>query len=252
MSAASVSWVGRWNPNGVHRKSARSFVEVTNLRAILGIDAAETIKQPSGIALVAEKSRGWECVAVEPSYSAFIECHKGFSSSWPRTLQGSTPDPDRLLFVASKLLDGESVTLVAVDIPMANVAIDSRRVADDQISSQFGGNWCSAHSPNTLRPGPVSEVIKRGFGGQGYKLATVDTPCEVEQRLIEVFPHVALLELLKAHTRICYKVGKTVRYWPGADISARKKKLTGELERILSALKREIRGVSLKIPTSYN
>ena len=219
------------------------------LRTILGIDAAWTIGQPSGIALLAEKSRGWECVAVEPSYDAFNACCKGFSGPWPITLQGSTPDPGRLLRTAIKLLAGQPVTVVTVDMPMANVAIDSRRVADDQISSKFGANWCATHSPTRRRPGHVGRVIKRGFGERGYKLATVDTPPGVQLRLIEVFPHVALLELLKAQKRICYKVGKTVRYWPGTDLLARKKLLLAEFERILTALKNEIRGISLEIPT---
>src|SRR5205085_545527 len=131
-------------------------------------------EQPSGVALVAERSHSWECVAIEPSYATFVDRSKGPSSPWPTTLKGSAPDPDRLLRAATKLLAGESVSLVAVDIPMANIVIDSRRVADDKISSEFGGNWCSTHSPNSRRPGPVGELIKEGFGASRYRLATAD------------------------------------------------------------------------------
>ena len=38
----------------------------------LGIDAAWTVHQPSGIALVQNTATGWSCLGVAPSYEAFI------------------------------------------------------------------------------------------------------------------------------------------------------------------------------------
>jgi hypothetical protein len=38
------------------------------IRAVLGIDAAWTLLQPSGVAVMSETSTGWHLVAVEASY----------------------------------------------------------------------------------------------------------------------------------------------------------------------------------------
>ena len=42
------------------------------VRSVLGIDAAWTTKNPSGVALVAETSNGWELIRVAGSYSEFV------------------------------------------------------------------------------------------------------------------------------------------------------------------------------------
>jgi hypothetical protein len=41
------------------------------MRAVLGIDSAWTLSQPSGVALAAEKGSAWKLVAVEASYQPF-------------------------------------------------------------------------------------------------------------------------------------------------------------------------------------
>ena len=39
---------------------------------VLGIDAAWTAHNPSGVALVQRATEGWECLALAPSYDAFL------------------------------------------------------------------------------------------------------------------------------------------------------------------------------------
>jgi predicted RNase H-like nuclease len=218
------------------------------LPAVLGIDAAWTEHQPSGIALLAEESGRWRCVAVEPSYNAFNALADGIEIDSHTRIKGSLPDPARLLQTAKKLLGGHSVSLVTVDIPVADVPIESRRAADNAISSKFGSNWCSTHSPSPDRPGHVSTAIRKGFVQQGFDLATTRTRPGMEQCLVEVFPHVALLTLLKVQKRVRYKIGKSAKYWHGATLSHRKKLLLNELHRILSLLKTHIKGISLEMP----
>ncbi len=43
------------------------------MTAILGIDAAWTTAEPSGVALIAEHGTGWQCVGLAPSYDTVIE-----------------------------------------------------------------------------------------------------------------------------------------------------------------------------------
>jgi hypothetical protein len=49
------------------------------MRAVLGIDAAWTITQPSGVALAVERSNGWRMIAAAASYQP-----KSGSWSWTR------------------------------------------------------------------------------------------------------------------------------------------------------------------------
>ena len=53
------------------------------MSAILGIDAAWTPDEPSGVALIRTTQEGsWECVKFAPSYDAFIESAGGNAVRW--------------------------------------------------------------------------------------------------------------------------------------------------------------------------
>ena len=63
---------------------------------VLGIDAAWTAHQPSGIALLQNTATGWSCMAVAPSYEAFIDQASGQSWDPQQKATGSRPDPAAL------------------------------------------------------------------------------------------------------------------------------------------------------------
>jgi predicted RNase H-like nuclease len=153
------------------------------LRAVLGIDAAWTLKEPSGVALVAEDVGGWHLVAAEPSYQHFIP--RGAHGDPPEVPDGCAPEASELLLAAGKLSKCP-VEPVAVDIPVANVPVDGRRYADDAISRAYGSRKCGTHSPRPNRPGIISKLISEGFLREGYPLLT-STP--VQRGIIEVYPH---------------------------------------------------------------
>ena len=184
------------------------------MAAILGIDAAWTEDGSSGVALLKNDSSGWNCIAAERSYADFIG-RAGLALQEDKgPLPDTIPNPDALLGAARKLLGGDKVEVVAVDIPVSTVPISGRRAADNKISSEFGANWCGTHSPSSERPGDVGTKISEGFSEVGYPLATADTPAGDKPKLIEVFPHVALLRMLGVSSRVPYKVGKSKKYWP--------------------------------------
>ena len=60
------------------------------MRALLGIDAAWTEVQPSGVALVVDEGAGWQLVKVAASYRAFTDHAANGGSA--RHL-GTRPDP---------------------------------------------------------------------------------------------------------------------------------------------------------------
>jgi hypothetical protein len=56
---------------------------------ILGIDAAWTEKEPSGMALLESSQVGWRCVAVTPSYGSFLALAEGTPVDWDAKTKGA-------------------------------------------------------------------------------------------------------------------------------------------------------------------
>ena len=123
-------------------------------RTVLGIDAAWTLPQPTGIALVAESDSGGQLISAEPSVANFL------GDGW--WAAGTLTRPRKSGMVATALLDGVEAlanvqpALVAVDMPMSRAQILGRRVSDNAVSRAFGGMACGTHTPSSTRPGPVS------------------------------------------------------------------------------------------------
>jgi predicted RNase H-like nuclease len=80
-------------------------------------------------------------------------------------------------------------------------------------------------------------------------MATAETPAGEKPKLIEVFPHVALLRMLGVTSRVPYKVAKSKRYWPEDSLEDRIALLLTEFAKILEALKQDVCGISLDLPT---
>jgi predicted RNase H-like nuclease len=216
--------------------------------AVLGIDAAWTARQPSGVALVCSAGSGYRCVGVAPSYDSFRALARGVPVDWQAPVKGSMPDPEDLLDAARRLLGGGPVDIVTVDMPLATVPITGRRASDNAVSRAFNRRHCATHSPSAVRPGPIAAAIRDGFARQGLRLATAMTPAGTMPALLEVFPHPALLALLGRPMRVPYKVAKLARYWPDLDRARRLRRLLREWRAILAALARRIDGVAIPLP----
>jgi predicted RNase H-like nuclease len=212
------------------------------VRAVLGIDAAWTLSQPSGVALVSETATGWHLVAAEASYQRFHA--RGHGLSLEGRPSGSEPNPEELLSSSRKLC-GRSVDLVAIDVPLSRRAIKGRRPSDDAVSKAYGARKAGTHTPREDRPGRISDDLRRGFEAGGYPLLTsvVKTP-----GLIEVYPHPALIELAGACERLRYKASKVRSYWQWATPAQRQDLLYCEWNRIVTLLEGEITGVKAALP----
>lgn len=213
------------------------------MRTVLGIDAAWTLKRPSGVALAAQEESGWRLVALEPSYQRF-HALAGRDLSPERRPSGSRPDAAALL-ASSEMLCGLPVDLVAIDMPLAHGPIIGRRYSDNAVSSAFGARKIGTHSPCSTRPGQISDEFKEGFGRAGYSLQTDSIST---RGLIEVYPHPALVELAKAEERLCYKACKVRTYWPTCDAAERKRRLFDVWAGIIKLLERHITGVANALP----
>jgi predicted RNase H-like nuclease len=212
-------------------------------RAILGIDAAWTLTQPSGVALVADDGKRWHLVNVAASYDAFLENDPAIEISRHR---GSVPNADVLICAAEFKL-AHSVNLVAIDMPLSLEPIVGRRSSDNKISTAYGARHASTHTPNETRPGKISDQLRIAFERIGYPLATSKIDGNA---LIEVYPHPALIELAGAEKRLPYKASKAAKYWPEYTPFVRRGNLINTWRQIIELLDRRIDGVSeaLELP----
>ena len=220
----------------------------TENACILGIDAAWTAHQPSGIALVQNTVSGWSCLAIAPSYEAFIAQASGQGWDPEQKATGSRPDPAALL-QESKQLAGAELSCVSVDMPLATTPITRRRAADTAISSRFGPKGCAVHSPSAERPGAIADQLRADFAALGYPLQTNGNK-QAAPALIECYPHVALLALLKRDYRVPYKMSRSGQYWKAEKLtrSERIERLLEQFRAIKAGLDLHISGIPEFIP----
>lgn len=226
--------------SGEHGRA--SYGIMSRMAAVLGIDAAWTATEPSGVALASQTPAGWGCVAVAPSYSSFMRLARAEPVYWNEKPTASAPNPRELLSAANRLLHGRPVAVVAVDMPLAAMPICARRPADNAVSIAFGKSGCGTHTPNAERPGRISTDLVAGFAHEGYSLATSESRPS-SRVLIEVYPHPALLRLLGEGFRIPYKIGRARSYWPCCGPAERRARIFTKWRRILEALGKHIRGI---------
>ncbi|RDJ10108.1 hypothetical protein B5K05_13310 [Rhizobium phaseoli] len=136
------------------------------LRAVLGIDAAWTDHEPSGVALIVDRGSGWQLLEAAASYTAFARREE--DDPIVRHC-GSLPNAPSLLAAAHRL--GAPVDLVAIDMPLSTTPIIGRRASDNMISSEYGARHASTHTPSVIRSGRLSDELRIGFEVAGYPLA---------------------------------------------------------------------------------
>ena len=211
-------------------------------RAVLGIDAAWTATEPSGVALAVETEGGWRLAAVEAGYDHFVERADGADPGLGRP-RGATAEAARLVAAVSRLV-GRGPDCIAIDMPVGPNPIIGRRACDDAISRCYGERKAAVHSPNAARPGPISDALRAGFAALGFPVC-VAPPA---RGLIEVYPHAALIEFMGEPERLPYKAAKTTTYWPGLLVDERHRKLREVWARIVEALDGRIGGTSAALP----
>jgi predicted RNase H-like nuclease len=217
--------------------------------SILGIDAAWTPNAPSGMALVGGEGTSWQCLAVAPSDRAFIEFARGRPVDWhSRPITGGTDV--RALLEAAEHLAKVPVDLVAIDMPVSKLPIAGRREAERVVSRLFGARGISTHSPTAERPGRFGATLTAAFGQAGYAVATSLERPGAKPRLLEVYPHPALLTLLGRPRRVQYKVSRSGRYWPKTTPAVRAARLLHEYSQIYSALQQALGRLPFALPTT--
>ena len=171
-------------------------------------------------------------------------CVLGIDAAWTaHQLSGIA-----LLQACQQLADA-AVSCVSVDMPLATTRIISRRAADTAISSRFGTKGCAVHSPSAERPGAIADQLRADFAALGYPLQTNGNK-QAAPALIECYPHVALLALLKRDYRVPYKVSRSGKYWKAEKLTRRERieRLLEQFQAIKAGLDEHIRGIPDFIP----
>jgi predicted RNase H-like nuclease len=159
-----------------------------------------------------------------------------------------TLDAVGILATCRELLHGNQPNVIAIDMPVARSGIVGRRPADNAISRAFGSAKCGTHSPNPARPGLFGKNLHDSLRRAGFELRTAD---QVDiASLIEVYPHVALLGLMRCCARVPYKAAKTKKYWNSEGLVQRRKLLLGQWETIVGSLATSIDGIPPWITTA--
>lgn len=200
---------------------------------MLGIDAAWTAHNPSGVAMAVGTAEGWRVEAAASSYAQFGVKHgPGMEGELVRVVEKTARC---------------RLSLVTVDMPLSRHPITGRRVSDRKVSSAYGSRKCATHSPGALRPGKISDSLRAEFEALGFPLLTqsVSSP-----GLAEVYPHPALVELTGANERLKYKVSRAGSYWKQEKPSPeeRRNRIITEWRRITLALETQLSGVGAHLP----
>jgi predicted RNase H-like nuclease len=212
-----------------------------SLRAVLGIDAAWTSTQPTGVPAAVETEAGWRLAGVVASYEQFLTLANGLPPSAERP-RDSVPEAAGLIEAGRKIC-GRPINLVAIDMPMARHPIIGRRPSDQTVSKAYGAKGAATHSPSAQRPGEISDALRLAFEDKGYPLRTLDPKSAPAKALVEVYPHPALIEILKVPRRLESKTAKAAKYWPTLPLAVRHNKLREVWRMIVNTLGQRIEGV---------
>jgi predicted house-cleaning noncanonical NTP pyrophosphatase (MazG superfamily)/predicted RNase H-like nuclease len=207
---------------------------------VLGIDAAWTEKEPSGLAVLKYNKDGkHNLVKVSRSYEEFING----KLDWNVDAVGSYPDMKKLLEVCNDR--NFRISVAALDIPLSPMPITGRRTAEALISKEYGKYGAATHSPNADRPGLVSQVIFNQFKESGFNFSY---EYQEKPAFIEVYPHVAIIELLNLKKRLAYKVHNRSKYWPDATTQERNSRIISSLNTLRAGLNNHVSNIDAFIP----
>jgi len=159
---------------------------------------------------------------------------KGTVRFWEKTPTGREALTERL----NTHLTETAPDLVAIDMPIAEEMVTGYREADRQTTKSFSRYGCPVHSPLPDRPGEWGNDCMQVVVSHGYRLSA--SLGHTSRFVAEVYPHSALLEMLRLTYRFPYKVSRAKSYWPELSPDQARKKAKRHLRKIFHRLAEEI------------
>ncbi|MCG3157638.1 MAG: hypothetical protein DKINENOH_04274 [bacterium] len=217
---------------------------------ILGIDAAWTAHQPSGVALLCARNNAKpELLALGRSYDEFLASERLAEIDWGGRVRGCLPPIDALLSHCQQL-SGAWPQIIALDIPLSPQPLRGRRVCDNAVTAAYVSRGAGTHTPNAQRPGPISASLFHQLRAAGYHWHTHGAAPRAKRVFLETYPHPAIIELMRLPMRLAYKTARLSQYWPEASPDLRRRRLCRNLEALRAALAEEIAGVTSLVPAA--
>jgi len=219
------------------------------LMLILGVDAAWSAGNPSGVALVewkaGEKPR---LLLAARSYEEYCKAEPGQAIEWNVRVTGSIPVFGRILKKTQQEYQ-RKIEIIALDLPLSPEPMLARRTCDNLVSSLYGKRGAAVHSPTDEQLSRISGKVFDQLTRRGYDL-NLTAPAELPQRglFMEVYPHIAIIELLQLPYRLPYKVHKRSTYWKNATAPERLRNICGSLEALRLAIAENMAGVTELLP----
>lgn len=211
------------------------------MKYTLGIDAAWTRNEPSGVCLLrSTDGKTCEIVRLGKSYSEFVNGN----IEWNHKADCSQIEMYELLKACDALK--AQPDCIAVDMPIASYHIKERRNCETEISKAYGGKGASTHNPNENRPGLISVELFNCLTESGYIWMTSGM-VQNNKSLIEVYPHTAIIEYLNLEYRYEYKVSKKNKFKSWASLSASQKN-----EKLIENLQNLVVQLTKKVPNIYD
>ncbi|GJM21405.1 MAG: hypothetical protein DHS20C15_13200 [Planctomycetota bacterium] len=213
----------------------------------LGLDAAWTRRAPSGVALLEGPLHAPRLTLVARDLD---EALQGGTRDWLSKPVGGFDALPALLAQLAPL------HAAGCDIPLGAEPITSRRACDTELSRAYGARKAAVHSPTAQRPGPLACELREAFAAIGLsvlgagQVAPVSTTPVAPGHVFEVYPHAAIIELMRLPRRLPYKVarrGKAFAHLPSAE---RFKWCAVFLDALRGALAQQIAGVNELIPSA--
>jgi len=223
--------------------------EPLSASALLGIDAAWTDSNPSGMALIRPGMHRPRLARSARSYGEACELAEG---SWPDWL---APTPVAADALSDALTAWGPVRLAAVDMPLGRSPITGRRLADNALSSAYGARKAAVHSPSTERPGVVGLAVHGALEQAGLSLLTIAANAEPVtispgRWFFETYPHAAIIELLRISRRLPYKVSRRAKTWSYAPAETRWRWVAVQLDVLRAGLDGVVEGVASAVPSA--
>jgi len=201
---------------------------------ILGVDAAWTFHNPSGVALLEISSRSKPVIVhLGRSYSEFL----AEEIRWDQPSAATPPQLPKLLAYCQTHFG--TIRVVALDIPIGPQPVRSYREADRAVTRRYGGRGASVHSPTPERPGPVADLLYQQLTEAGFHWAGIH-PVNHQPSFLEVYPHIAIIELFGYGYRLPYKVQKRNQYFKEDPPEIRYKKSVEKLNELRARILTEV------------
>ena len=184
---------------------------------------------------------GWDAAWTENGSGAWCVVRGAVNGQRPKKLLHWEATPmcgEETIKRLRELLQETRPQLITIDMPIGVKEVTGYREADRETTRAFSRYGCPVHSPTPERPGRWGYRCMKDVISQGYEVCTQKkVPLK---GVAEVYPHSALLYMLRLSYRFPYKVSRHRSLWPELNSEQSRAACRSQMKMIYQRLGREI------------